>query len=139
MPRETPAHDQHRGQTPASSGALGGSTGWRGHGRRAPTSSLARGSADFRRDQRHSVDSAPQLANLTECFIIFCFVSSDSTPDFPPGTGAPAIRAFNAAGYQSYRDLAGIPREDLASLHGVGPKSLRIIQAALESEGKSLG
>ena len=72
-------------------------------------------------------------------FHYLLFVSSNSTPDFPPGTGAPAIRAFNAAGYQSYRDLAGIPREDLASLHGVGPKSLRIIQAALESEGKSLG
>jgi hypothetical protein len=66
-------------------------------------------------------------------------MSSDSKPDFPAGTSAPAIRAFNAAGYQSYRDLAGVPREDLAVLHGVGPKALRIIQATLESEGKSLG
>ena len=57
---------------------------------------------------------------------------------FPKGTGAPATRAFKAAGYQHYRDLAGVPRAELAALHGVGPKSLRIIGELLESEGTPL-
>lgn len=58
---------------------------------------------------------------------------------FPKGTGAPATRAFKAAGYQTYTDLAGVPAAQLAALHGVGPKSLRIIAELLASEGKSLG
>lgn len=58
---------------------------------------------------------------------------------FPKGTGAPATRALKAAGYATYSDLAGVSQADLAALHGVGPKSLRIIQEALDSQGKSLG
>ncbi|MFA7267261.1 MAG: hypothetical protein WC054_13210 [Candidatus Nanopelagicales bacterium] len=58
---------------------------------------------------------------------------------FPKGTGAPATRALKAAGYSTYIELAGVPQADLAALHGVGPKSLRIIQEVLNSQGKSLG
>ena len=90
------------------SGALGGSTGWRGHGRRAPESSLARGSADSRRNPAPFGGFGASVSQSHRMFHYLLFVSSDSTPDFPPGTGAPAIRAL-AAGYRSYRDLAGIP------------------------------
>jgi hypothetical protein len=48
-----------------------------------------------------------------------------------PKIGAPATRALNAAGYTSLRQLAGVPRADLAALHGMGPKALGIIEAAL--------
>lgn len=58
---------------------------------------------------------------------------------FPKGTGAPATRALKAAGFQTYRELGGVSRAELASLHGVGPKSLRVIQATLEAHGDSLG
>jgi hypothetical protein len=56
-----------------------------------------------------------------------------------PKIGAPATRALNGAGYQSLRELAGVPRAELAKLHGMGPKALGILQEALEEHGLSLG
>ncbi|MDW3847728.1 MULTISPECIES: helix-hairpin-helix domain-containing protein [Micromonospora] len=48
-----------------------------------------------------------------------------------PKIGAPATRALNAAGYTTLRQLAGVPRAELARLHGMGPKALGVIEAAL--------
>ena len=45
-----------------------------------------------------------------------------------PKIGAPATRALNNAGSTSLRQLAGVPRTELAKLHGMGPKALRIIE-----------
>ncbi|MET7880050.1 helix-hairpin-helix domain-containing protein [Micromonospora profundi] len=59
--------------------------------------------------------------------------------DTLPKIGAPATRALNNAGYSTLRDLAGVPRADLAKLHGMGPKALGIIQSALEQHNLSLG
>jgi predicted flap endonuclease-1-like 5' DNA nuclease len=52
-----------------------------------------------------------------------------------PKIGAPATRALNNAGYTSLRQLAGVPRADLAKLHGMGPKALRIIEDNLAKQG----
>ena len=52
---------------------------------------------------------------------------------------APAVRALGGAGFTSLRQLAGIPREDLAQLHGMGPKALDTLDAALAEHGLSLG
>jgi hypothetical protein len=35
-------------------------------------------------------------------------------------------------------DLAGVPRADLATMHGVGPRAIEIIQAALEEHDLTL-
>ncbi|HJQ44800.1 MAG TPA: DNA-binding protein [Amycolatopsis sp.] len=59
--------------------------------------------------------------------------------DFPKGAGAPARRALVAAGYTELRQLDGVSAKDLARLHGMGPKALRVLQAALEAQGMSLG
>jgi hypothetical protein len=56
-----------------------------------------------------------------------------------PKIGAPATRALNNAGYTQLRQLAGIPQSDLAKLHGMGPRALGIIQAALEENDLTLG
>ncbi|MFJ8828564.1 DNA-binding protein [Micromonospora aurantiaca] len=48
-----------------------------------------------------------------------------------PKIGAPATRALNAAGYTTLRQLTGVPRAELARLHGMGPKALGVIEAAL--------
>ncbi|WP_435206727.1 helix-hairpin-helix domain-containing protein [Micromonospora sp. bgisy143] len=61
------------------------------------------------------------------------------SPDTLPQIGAPATRALHGAGYTTLRELAGVPRTELAALHGMGPKTLDIIQAALEEHGLSLG
>jgi Helix-hairpin-helix domain len=52
--------------------------------------------------------------------------------------GAPATRALIAAGYSSLGQLADASHQELASLHGVGPKALRIIQTALAEHGLTL-
>jgi predicted flap endonuclease-1-like 5' DNA nuclease len=55
-----------------------------------------------------------------------------------PKIGAPATRALNDAGYTSLRRLADVPRAELAKLHGMGPKGLRIIEDNLTKQGLRL-
>ncbi|HEY3844604.1 MAG TPA: hypothetical protein VGL48_15225 [Acidimicrobiales bacterium] len=64
---------------------------------------------------------------------------TDQPVDFPKGIGAPATRALLNAGYTNLSQLAGVPVADLKALHGMGPKALRVLQDALETEGGSLG
>ncbi|MFI8569259.1 DNA-binding protein [Rhodococcus sp. NPDC078407] len=64
---------------------------------------------------------------------------TDEHSDFPEGTGKPASGAFRAAGYLCLDDLVGVPASELRKLHGVGPKALEVVQAALEQTGRSLG
>jgi excinuclease UvrABC nuclease subunit len=62
-----------------------------------------------------------------------------STPlDSLPNIGAPATRALVAAGYSSLSQLTTARREELAALHGVGPKALRIIDEELAKHGLRL-
>ncbi len=58
--------------------------------------------------------------------------------DFPAGISAPATRALVAAGYTSIEQLADVPHSEVAALHGMGPKALRIIGEALAERGMSL-
>jgi hypothetical protein len=60
-------------------------------------------------------------------------------PGLPRSIGAPATRALTAAGYTDLSQLAGVPAAELAKLHGVGPKALRLLQEALHDRGMSLG
>ena len=61
---------------------------------------------------------------------------SQSTP--LPKVGAPATRALTAAGYDSLEDLNGQSRTALLTLHGVGPRAIRILDQALSELGLSL-
>ena len=64
--------------------------------------------------------------------------TSHDTPasgDALPKVGAPAARAFRAAGYETLSSLAGADRRALLSLHGVGPRGLAIVDAALAAAG----
>ncbi len=54
---------------------------------------------------------------------------------WPPGVGKPAQRALGQAGF---RDLASLTKArfgDIAALHGVGPKTLETLAAALREQG----
>lgn len=63
-----------------------------------------------------------------------------TTPaELPHGIGAPATRALTAAGYTRLGQLAGVPEEHVARLHGVGPKAVRLLSEALEERGQSFG
>ncbi|MBU2073480.1 MAG: hypothetical protein KJ938_03495 [Actinobacteria bacterium] len=48
-----------------------------------------------------------------------------------PKTGAPASAALAAAGIRSLEDLEGVDLDGLLELHGVGPKAVRLLRAAL--------
>jgi hypothetical protein len=56
---------------------------------------------------------------------------------FPKGIGAPATRALLGAGYTSLDQLADVSEKELKILHGMGPKALGILKAALNEVGKS--
>ncbi|MFB2596513.1 helix-hairpin-helix domain-containing protein [Herbiconiux sp. P17] len=61
----------------------------------------------------------------------------DMTEPTPlPATGAPAERALADAGIRSLEDLRGRDVEELAVLHGVGPKAIRLLKEAL-AEGSN--
>jgi predicted flap endonuclease-1-like 5' DNA nuclease len=56
---------------------------------------------------------------------------------FPAGVSGPALRALSSAGIRSIADLAQWTEADLAALHGMGPKALDVLRAALEASGRS--
>lgn len=56
--------------------------------------------------------------------------------DFPK-TSNPALRALNNAGYTHLEQLTEVSEQDLLKLHGMGPKAIRILRAALEERGLS--
>jgi predicted flap endonuclease-1-like 5' DNA nuclease len=47
--------------------------------------------------------------------------------EIPHRVGAPARRAFTAAGYTTLEELLAADADDLLALHGVGPKAIRIL------------
>ena len=56
----------------------------------------------------------------------------------PKGIGKPATRALAAAGVSRLDQVTRFSEAQLLALHGVGPKAVGIIKAALEAQGKSL-
>jgi hypothetical protein len=58
--------------------------------------------------------------------------------DLPAGISRPAQRALAAAGCTRLDQLAGRSARELLKLHGMGPKALGRIRAALAERGQSL-
>lgn len=52
--------------------------------------------------------------------------------EWPKGVAKPAIRALNAAGYTQLQQLKEVDLATLKILHGIGPKALAAIEAALK-------
>jgi predicted flap endonuclease-1-like 5' DNA nuclease len=55
--------------------------------------------------------------------------------NLPSGIGQPALRAFANAGYHRLEQFAGVSAAELARLHGVGPKAIRLLREALAAQG----
>ncbi|MFZ2489191.1 MAG: DNA-binding protein [Anaerolineae bacterium] len=55
--------------------------------------------------------------------------------DFPAGCSQPALRALAAAGFTELAQLTAVSEDDLLRLHGMGPKALRALAAALAERG----
>jgi helix-hairpin-helix protein len=54
--------------------------------------------------------------------------------EIPHRVGAPARRAFNAAGYTTLEELLAVDEDALLALHGVGPKAIRILREEAERQ-----
>jgi effector-binding domain-containing protein len=54
-----------------------------------------------------------------------------------PKIGAPALRALKNAGYTRLEQLANVSEAELLSLHGMGPKAVRILREGLEGRDPS--
>jgi predicted flap endonuclease-1-like 5' DNA nuclease len=57
--------------------------------------------------------------------------------DLPRAIGAPATRALHAVGITRLDQVAERREAELGALHGVGPKALRLLGAALAERGLS--
>ncbi|WP_308798911.1 helix-hairpin-helix domain-containing protein [Agromyces silvae] len=57
--------------------------------------------------------------------------------DLPP-IGRPANSALLEAGISTLGEVAGLGRRRLLAMHGVGPKAVRILAAAIEEHGLTL-
>ena len=54
---------------------------------------------------------------------------------FPAGLSGPALRALSTAGVRSLDELTRWTERDLAALHGMGPKGIVVLGAALQARG----
>ena len=55
---------------------------------------------------------------------------------FPDGLSGPALRALHHAGIRSMEELTRRRERDVAELHGMGPKGIRMLKMGLASKGK---
>ncbi len=53
----------------------------------------------------------------------------------PESIGKPAFRALQAEGFITLHDVSRVSEAELLELHGVGPKAVRLLKAALEQQG----
>ncbi|WP_247827491.1 helix-hairpin-helix domain-containing protein [Arthrobacter antioxidans] len=51
-----------------------------------------------------------------------------------PRIGAPAMRALAQVGIRTVEDLEDADLGELATLHGIGPKAIRLLRAAREEK-----
>ncbi len=56
---------------------------------------------------------------------------------FPAGLSQPALRALAGAGYTQLEQLTSAREADLKRLHGMGPKAISQLRAALQERGLS--
>jgi hypothetical protein len=61
--------------------------------------------------------------------------SDDTIPDL----GAPANRAFAAAGITTLTEVSRTSERELLAMHGVGPRAIRILREAMAERGMDFG
>lgn len=64
-----------------------------------------------------------------------CEAAKKPADGFPAGLPAPARRALANAGIRTLQQLAAWSEEELLQLHGLGPRSLPLLSAALQAAG----
>jgi hypothetical protein len=57
--------------------------------------------------------------------------------DLPDGLSQPALRALHGAGVTDLEQLTAFKEADILNLHGMGPKGIRLLKAALDARSLS--
>ena len=65
--------------------------------------------------------------------VIMRYVMDDALPKI----GAPATRALASIGVTRLSQVASHRAEELLALHGVGPRAIKLLQDALDDQGRS--
>jgi hypothetical protein len=55
--------------------------------------------------------------------------------DLPTGLSQPAQRALAGAGIKSLEQLSQFSEEEIRKLHGIGPRALDLLKAAMNEKG----
>ena len=63
--------------------------------------------------------------------------SASKSDDLPAKLAKPAQRALTQAGYTRLEQLSNVTEAELAQLHGMGPKAIEQLRAAMAAVGKS--
>ena len=54
---------------------------------------------------------------------------------FPKGVSRPALRALAGAGLRDLKSLSRVSEQEVSALHGMGPKAMGLIKAAMREAG----
>jgi predicted flap endonuclease-1-like 5' DNA nuclease len=57
------------------------------------------------------------------------------TTEYPRSIGKVAARELALSGYTRFEDLTQVSKKSLLAIHGVGPKSLNILEEELRKRG----
>ena len=63
-------------------------------------------------------------------------VAPGEAGDLPKGIGKPATQALTSAGVTTLAQVARLTEAELPAVHGVGPKAVRVLRAALDAAGR---
>ena len=55
--------------------------------------------------------------------------------DLPQNLGKPAQRALDQKGYTRLEQFTAVTEAEVLSLHGMGPKGIRLLREALKAKG----
>lgn len=64
-----------------------------------------------------------------------CYNNDMNEIGIPQGVGRPALRALSGLGYTTLNQLAAMTEQELLALHGVGPKSIKVLKLAFKEHG----
>jgi len=65
------------------------------------------------------------------------FYKKKIASDFPESMSAPSLRALAGAKIKTVKQLAKHAEAEIAALHGMGPKGISMLRAALRKQGMS--
>lgn len=57
---------------------------------------------------------------------------------FPAGLSGPALRGLALAGIRTMAQVAKHTEQEIAALHGMGPKGVLLLKAGLSAQGRQL-